>query len=99
MREVNVAGTRRLLEAAAASGVRRAVVVGSALAVGVNRHPAPLDETASWALHALELPYAAIRRQAELEALVLATPRFDVITVCPSFTFGSAICSAARTSC
>jgi len=88
MQRINVAGTRSLLQAAAASGVRRAVVTGSALAVGVNRQPEPLDESASWAQHALDLPYALLRRQVELDALAQSTPQFAVMTVCPSFTFG-----------
>jgi dihydroflavonol-4-reductase len=88
MRRVNVDGTRSLLAEAAASGVRRAVVVGSALAVGVNRQPAPLDESADWAQHGVEFPYPLLRRQVELEALAQATPQFAVMTVCPSFTFG-----------
>src|SRR5688572_7577565 len=67
MRRVNLEGTKSLLQAAAASGVRRAVVTGSALAIGVNRQPAPLDERASWTEHAFDLPYANLRRQAELE--------------------------------
>ena len=88
MQRVNVAGTTSLLQAAAAAGVTRAVVAGSALAVGVNREAAPLDETASWSRHAFALPYANIRRDAELAALAQATPRFAVITVCPAFTLG-----------
>jgi dihydroflavonol-4-reductase len=88
MQRINVEGTRSLLRAAAAGGVRRAVVTGSALAIGVNRQPAPLDESASWSQHALDLPYAMLRRQVELEALAQATPTFAVATVCPSFTFG-----------
>ena len=88
MRQVNVAGTRQLLQAAAASGVRRAVVAGSALSVGVNRQPGPLTEADSSPQHEFELPYAAIRREAELDALVQSTPRFEVVSVCPSFTFG-----------
>src|SRR5262245_5025314 len=51
MQRVNVDGTRSLLATAAAAGVRRAVVTGSALGVGVNRQPTPLDETASWSQH------------------------------------------------
>jgi dihydroflavonol-4-reductase len=54
----------------------------------VNRKPAPLDETARWSDHAFDLPYATIRRQAELDALTQATPAFAVLTVCPAFTFG-----------
>ena len=88
MRRVNVDGTAELLRSAAAAGVRRAVVVGSALAVGVNREPAPLDERASWSQHAFDLPYATIRRDAEIAALAEARPGFDVISVCPAFTFG-----------
>lgn len=88
MRRANVAGTVELLRSAAAAGVRRAVVVGSALAVGVNREPAPLDERASWSQHAFDLPYATIRREAEIAALAEARPGFDVVSVCPAFTFG-----------
>ena len=88
MRRANVAGTVELLRSAAAAGVRRAVVVGSALAVGVNREPAPLDERASWSQHAFDLPYATIRREAEIAALAEAKPGFDVVSVCPAFTFG-----------
>lgn len=88
MREVNIGGTHRLLDAAAANGVGRAVIASSALAVGVNRKPQPLDETADWAEHAFDLPYAIMRRQAEQEALAMAKPRFAVVAVCPAFTFG-----------
>jgi dihydroflavonol-4-reductase len=88
MQRVNVQGTRALLRSASAAGVRRAVVTGSALAIGVNRQPAPLDESASWSEHAFDLPYAVLRREVELESIALATPQFAVLTVCPSFTFG-----------
>jgi dihydroflavonol-4-reductase len=88
MRQVNIGGTVDLLRTAAAASVRRAVIVGSALAVGVNREPEPLDERASWSRHAFDLPYAIIRRDAEIAALAEATPRFDVVSVCPAFTFG-----------
>jgi dihydroflavonol-4-reductase len=88
MQRINIAGTRDLLETAAACGISRAVVVGSALGVGVNRSPSPLDESANWAEHAFDFQYANIRRQAELNALAHASSSFAVMTVCPSFTFG-----------
>src|SRR5256885_7837948 len=81
MQRINVVGTRRLLETAAAKGVSRVVVTSSALAVGVNREPAPLDESADWARHAFDLSYAKIRRQAEQESLARAKPGFAVIAV------------------
>lgn len=88
MRRVNIGGTQRLLSAAAANGVSRAVVASSALAVGVNRRPEPLNEKASWAEHAFDVLYARLRREAEQISLSMAKPGFDVVAVCPSFTMG-----------
>ncbi len=88
MRRVNVQGTRNLLDAAEACGVAKVVVTGSALAVGVNRQPQALNETADWATHRLDLPYAVIRREAEQEALNRAGDRMSVTVVSPSFTMG-----------
>lgn len=88
MRRVNIEGTRQLLQQAAAAGVRRAVVAGSALAVGVNREAVPLNEAASWSAHAFDIPYAQMRREAEADALAQSTPGFAVVSACPSFTFG-----------
>ena len=88
MRRINIEGTNRLLERSAANGVARAVVASSALAVGVNRRAQPLDETASWAEHAFNLPYAIMRRQGEQEALARTRPGFAVVAVNPAFTLG-----------
>jgi dihydroflavonol-4-reductase len=88
MRRINVAGTERLLDTAAANGVTRAVVTGSALAVGVNRQPRPLDETADWSQHAFTIPYALIRREAEQASLRRSRPGFIVSSAAPSFTLG-----------
>lgn len=88
MRRINVTGTERLLETAAAKGVSRAVVTGSALAVGVNRHPQPLDENADWSEHAFDLPYAVVRRQAEQQSLARSRPAFVVSSAAPAFTLG-----------
>lgn len=85
---VNVAGTRHLVEAAAEAGVSRMVLVSSALAVGINQKPQPLDETADWTAHRLNLPYALSRRQAEQEALARASASLAVVAVNPSFTLG-----------
>jgi dihydroflavonol-4-reductase len=88
MRRINIEGTSVLMHEAAAAGVRRAVVAGSALAIGVNRQPVALDESADWREHAFDIPYARMRRDAEFDALAKSTPRFAVVSVCPSFTFG-----------
>jgi dihydroflavonol-4-reductase len=88
MRQSNVAGSERLLNAAAAAGVSRAVVTGSALAVGVNRRPEPLNEQADAVQHAFAFPYAVIRQEAERVSLARARPGFEVISVAPAFTLG-----------
>jgi dihydroflavonol-4-reductase len=87
MRRINVGGTEQLLRAAASAGVRRVVLSGSALSVGVNRDPQPIDETAG-PQHEFTLPYAVIRGEAERAALAMSAPGFEVVSVCPSFTFG-----------
>lgn len=88
MQEFNVGGTGRLLDIAASSGVTRVVVASSALAVGVNRNPQAIDETADWNIHHFDLTYALTRRQAEQEALSRSGPGFSVVAVNPSFTMG-----------
>jgi dihydroflavonol-4-reductase len=88
MRGINVDGTTRLLDLAASRGVTRAIVTGSALAVGVNRNPQPLDERADPVQHVFNMPYAAIRRLAEQESLARSRPGFAVVSIAPSFTFG-----------
>lgn len=90
LEEVNVGGTRNVLDAATEAKVARVVVSSSVLTVGMNRESQPLDETADWATHELDIPYAKSRREAELEAL--ARPHGDqlpvVVVVNPAFTMG-----------
>ena len=68
--------------------MRTAVVASSCLAVGMNSRPEPLDEDADWGTHAVDIPYARVRRQAEQQALAMAKPGFSVVAVCPAFTLG-----------
>jgi dihydroflavonol-4-reductase len=70
MNEINVVGTRNVLQAAKEAGVKRVVVSSSCLAVGLNYQPEPLNETADWNKYQFNLPYALSRRQAEQESLV-----------------------------
>ncbi|MGH8479251.1 MAG: NAD-dependent epimerase/dehydratase family protein [Gammaproteobacteria bacterium] len=88
MHEVNVVGTRKLLDAAQAAGVTRVVATSSALTIGVHREPAPLDEDAEWAVHGIDLPYAESRREAEQLALSRSRPGFEVVVVAPALTIG-----------
>lgn len=88
MRRINIGGTLQLLDTAAAQGVTRVVVTGSALAIGVNRRAEPLDENADSREHALDLPYAKTRLEAEQQSLARARPDFAVVSVAPAFTLG-----------
>ena len=85
----NVVGTRHLLEAASDARVARVVVSSSALAVGLNREPGPLDEDADWQRCSFQLPYALSRREAEGEALARPSRAGPIVVVVnPSFTLG-----------
>jgi dihydroflavonol-4-reductase len=88
--DVNVVGTRNVLDAATYAKVARVVVSSSSLTVGLSRDSKPIDETADWAVCGIGLPYALSRRQAELETL--ARPGGAglpiVVAVNPSLTMG-----------
>lgn len=89
LHEGNVVAARNVLDAATRANVARVVVSSSALAIGLNRKPEPLDENADWNVHGYSLPYAASRREAEQEAL--ARPAGEgplIVAVSPSFTMG-----------
>ncbi len=90
LHEVNVIGSRNLLDAATRAGVARVVMSSSSLAVGLAREAKPIDESAPWEVTGLELPYARSRREAELEALSRPSgPDLPVIvTINPTFTLG-----------
>jgi dihydroflavonol-4-reductase len=88
--DVNVIGTNNLLNAAEKAKVEHVVVSSSALAVGLNTEPEPLDEQADWVTYKFNLPYAVSRREAEIEAL--KRPKGDnfptIVVINPSFTMG-----------
>ena len=88
--EVNVIGTNNLLNAAEKAEVERVVVSSSALAVGLNTDPKPLDEKADWETYKFNLPYAVSRREAEIEALKRTNGNNfpTVVVINPSFTMG-----------
>ncbi len=81
-REVNVAGTRRLLEAAAEAGVDRFVYCSS---VGVARYPGNLqaDETLSFSRPTSQVFYHCTKAQAERMAL-----EARAVVVRPVITYG-----------
>ncbi|MDJ0590515.1 MAG: NAD-dependent epimerase/dehydratase family protein [Pleurocapsa sp. MO_226.B13] len=91
MQQINVVGTRNLLQAATEAGVKRVVISSSCLAVGLNHKPEPINETADWDKYQFNLPYALSRRQAELESLAVEArdDNPEIVAIEPSFTMGS----------
>jgi dihydroflavonol-4-reductase len=86
--EVNVEGTRRVLEAARDARVARVVHVSSVVAVGHGRGTETLDETMDWNNGPLGVDYAATKRAAE-ELAVAAARDVDVVVTNPGAIFGA----------
>jgi dihydroflavonol-4-reductase len=86
LHEVNVDGTRGLLEAARIAGIERAVVTSSSAAVGPARDGRPATEQ-DWAdAHAASSAYHASKVAQERAALAARLP---VITVLPTAPLGA----------
>lgn len=90
MKQINVGGTRNLIQAATEAGVKRLVISSSCLTVGLNNKPQPLNEAAEWNQYKFNLPYALSRRQAEQEALAIAASSNQpiIVIINPAFTMG-----------
>lgn len=69
VREINVGGTRRLLQAARAAGVERAVHVSTVDAIGLPPPGEIADESTDWPPGRIRTPYAITKREAEAVAL------------------------------
>jgi dihydroflavonol-4-reductase len=91
LQAANVEGTRHVLQAVAAAGVRRLVHVSSTVAVGVSDDGAPCTEDSPWnlAAHGLADGYATTKRQSEdLVRQAVAEGRVDAVIANPGFLFG-----------
>lgn len=85
---INVEGTRNVLDAALAAGVRRVVHVSSITAVGIARNRVPVDETTPWNFDAIDLEYARTKHLAELSVAEAVKKGLDCVIVNPAFVFG-----------
>lgn len=84
LREVNVAGTARLLEAARIAGVERAVVTSSSATVGPSRQGRPADETCA----AAHWPMSAYHRSKIEQERVAMAARVPAVLVLPTAPVG-----------
>lgn len=83
-----VEGTRNMVAAAAAAGVRRLVLTSSLAAMGLPRRDELLTEAHTFDLPARRFPYGFAKYQAELEARRIAGDRLEVVIVNPSIVLG-----------
>ena len=82
-------GTRIVLEAAEALGLRRVVHVSSAAAIGASTRPELRHEASPYDAAGRHLKYAEAKRAAEAHARAVATRgRLDVVIVNPTETYG-----------
>ncbi len=85
--EVNVTGTRIVLEECLRAGVQRVVYTSSVAAVGPARRGSTADE-AQPSRGGEAIPYVASKRAAEVEALRVAARGLPVVIVNPCHVFG-----------
>ncbi len=86
--ELNVTGTRIVMEEALAAGVRRVVHTSSVAAVGPARRGGTADEEQPFVAGGLGIAYVNSKHEAELEALRVGAHGLSVVIVNPSFVLG-----------
>jgi dihydroflavonol-4-reductase len=86
--QINVQGTRIVLEEALRAGVERVVYTSSIAAIGPAPRGTIADETQIFR-GGYGLPYMESKHEAEVEALRLAARGLPVVIVNPAFVFGA----------
>jgi len=89
--DVNVTGTRNLLDAARTAGVKRVVFTSSTSAVGAlatNNLNATLAEDAVYDLDRLNVPYVSAKRLAHQMALEARSDDFEIVVLSPTLILG-----------
>ena len=87
--EVNVGGTKLLMQECLRAGVERVVYTSSAAAVGPAREGKTADETQLFTAGRLGIPYVNSVHEAEVEALRVAAQGLPLICVNPAVCFGA----------
>jgi dihydroflavonol-4-reductase len=86
--DVNVGGTRIVVEEALRAGVERVVHTSSAGAVGPAKPGGTADESQTFTAGGLGIAYINSKHEAELEAFKAAAHGLDVVIVNPTFVLG-----------
>jgi dihydroflavonol-4-reductase len=96
--QVNVGGTRIVLEEALRAGVERVVYTSSAAAVGPAPEGQTADERQLFTAAHLNIPYVNSKHEAEVEAMRLAARGLPLVVVNPCNVFGRGDIYARATS-
>lgn len=88
MYEANIGGTRRVLAAAKAAGVRRVVFTSSAASFGTRPDGSPADEQVRFNGSSARFPYAYSKAMAEIVALEAVNAGQEVVIVNPVVVMG-----------
>jgi dihydroflavonol-4-reductase len=88
LRQINVQGTRNVLEAAFAAGVKKVVHTSSIAALGMPADGSPADENAAFNLQHLLLPYEQSKYEAELVVREYLNKGLPVVIVRPAMVMG-----------
>ncbi|HTL37042.1 MAG TPA: SDR family oxidoreductase [Kofleriaceae bacterium] len=90
MRDTNVGGTQRVIDACVEAGVKRLVHTSSVVAIGLTTTGVPSDETARWNFdkEGLVDAYAITKHEAEEVVRKAAAGALDAVIVNPTYMFG-----------
>jgi dihydroflavonol-4-reductase len=86
--ELNVRGTRNIMEEALSAGVTRVVHTSSVAAIGPAKPRGTTDESQPFKAWQLGIAYVNSKHEAEVEALRVAAHGLPVVIVNPSFVLG-----------
>jgi dihydroflavonol-4-reductase len=86
--EINVIGTKNVMEEALAAGVVRAVLTSSSSAVGAATPGETIDEDHPFTVGRLGITYINSKHEAELVSMRIAAKGLPVVIVNPSFVLG-----------
>ena len=87
--EVNVEGTRNVMEEALSAGVLKAVLTSSSSAVGAARKGETIDEDHPFTVGRLGIAYINSKHEAEVVSMRIAAKGLPVTIVNPSFVLGT----------
>jgi dihydroflavonol-4-reductase len=88
LRQINVVGTRNVLDAALAAGVHKVIHTSSIAALGLSADGSPADENAAFNLQHLMLPYEQSKYEAELVVREYLSRGLPVVIVRPALVMG-----------